>query len=118
MGLHALADALYGAIADGDIGRHFPPSDPQWKGAESHVFLAHAGQRVAAKGGKIANLDVTLLCEKPKIGPHAGAMSTRVAEILGIEADRVSIKATTMEKMGPIGREEGMGCIATATVIL
>lgn len=118
VGLHALADALYGALAEGDIGRHFPPSDPEWKGAESHVFLAHAGGRVAARGGRIANLDVTLLAERPKIGPHAGAMAARVAEILGLEPERVSIKATTMERMGPIGREEGMGCIATATVIL
>ncbi len=118
VGLHALADALYGAVGDGDIGQHFPPSDPQWKGAASHVFLAHAGRRVAARGGRIANLDVTLLCERPKIGPHAGAMRARIAEILAIEPDRVSIKATTMEKMGFVGREEGMGALATATVIL
>ena len=118
VGLHALADALYGAIADGDIGRHFPPSDPQWKGAESHVFLSHAAERVRARGGRIGNLDVTLLCEAPRIGPHAPAMQARIAEIAGIAPDRVSIKATTMERMGFVGREEGMGCIANATVIL
>lgn len=118
VGLHALSDALYGAMAQGDIGTHFPPSDSQWKGAESHIFLAHASEMVRAKGGRITILDVTLLCEAPKIGPHAAAMKTRVAEIAGITPDRVSVKATTMERMGFIGREEGMGCIATATVIL
>ncbi|GMG83548.1 bifunctional 2-C-methyl-D-erythritol 4-phosphate cytidylyltransferase/2-C-methyl-D-erythritol 2,4-cyclodiphosphate synthase [Paralimibaculum aggregatum] len=118
VGLHALADALYGALGEGDIGTHFPPSEPQWKGAESHIFLAHAGGRVAARGGRIANLDVTLLCERPKIGPHAAAMRARIGEILGLDAGRVSIKATTMERMGFVGREEGMGAIATATVIL
>ncbi|MEM6489790.1 MAG: 2-C-methyl-D-erythritol 2,4-cyclodiphosphate synthase [Pseudomonadota bacterium] len=118
VGLHALADALYGALAEGDIGTHFPPADPQWKGAASHLFLAHAGARVAARGGRIANLDVTLLCERPKIGPHAAAMRARVGEILGLDPGRVSVKATTMERMGLIGREEGMGCIATATVVL
>ncbi|MEO0992649.1 MAG: bifunctional 2-C-methyl-D-erythritol 4-phosphate cytidylyltransferase/2-C-methyl-D-erythritol 2,4-cyclodiphosphate synthase [Pseudomonadota bacterium] len=118
VGLHALADALYGALGDGDIGQHFPPSDQQWRGAESHIFLAHAGQRVAERGGRIANCDVTLLCERPKIGPHAPAMRVRIGEILGLDPARVSIKATTMEKMGFVGREEGMGAIATATVIL
>ena len=118
VGLHALADALYGAIGEGDIGTHFPPSDPQWKGAASHVFLAHAGERVAARGGRIGSLDVTLLCERPKIGPHAAAMRARVAEILGLDPSRVSVKATTMERMGFVGREEGMGAIATATVTL
>lgn len=118
VGLHALADAIYGALGEGDIGQHFPPSDPQWKGAESHIFLAHAGARVAARGGRIANLDVTLLCEHPRIGPHSAAMRARIGEILGIGHDRVSIKATTMERMGFVGREEGMGALATATVIL
>ncbi|MEM1277974.1 MAG: 2-C-methyl-D-erythritol 2,4-cyclodiphosphate synthase, partial [Pseudomonadota bacterium] len=118
VGLHALADALYGALAEGDIGTHFPPSDPKWKGAESHIFLSHAAQLVRDKGGRIANLDVTLLCERPKIGPHAARMRTRLAEITGLEPARISIKATTMEKMGFIGHEEGMGCIATACVIL
>jgi len=118
VGLHALTDAIYGAIGDGDIGQHFPPSDPQWKGAESHVFLAHAGERVAARGGRIANLDVTLLCERPKIGAHAAAMKARIGEILALEPGRISIKATTMERMGFVGREEGMGALATATVTL
>ncbi|MEO1531632.1 MAG: bifunctional 2-C-methyl-D-erythritol 4-phosphate cytidylyltransferase/2-C-methyl-D-erythritol 2,4-cyclodiphosphate synthase [Pseudomonadota bacterium] len=118
VGLHALADAIYGALAEGDIGTHFPPSDPQWKGAESHVFLAHAGARVAARGGRISNLDVTLLCERPKIGPHSAAMRTEIGRILGLDPGRIGLKATTMERMGFIGREEGMGCIATATVIL
>ncbi|MGF1500616.1 MAG: 2-C-methyl-D-erythritol 2,4-cyclodiphosphate synthase [Paracoccaceae bacterium] len=118
VGLHALADALYGAIGDGDIGQHFPPTDPEWRGAASHLFLAHAGRRVAERGGRIANLDVTLLCERPKIGPHAAAMRARVGEILGLAPDRVSVKATTMERSGFIGREEGMGALATATVIL
>lgn len=118
VGLHALADAIYGALGDGDIGQHFPPSDPQWKGTESHVFLAHAGERVSARGGRIANLDVTLLCERPKIGPHAKAMKARIGNILGLAPDRISIKATTMERMGFVGREEGMGALATATVLL
>jgi len=118
VGLHALADAIYGAIGDGDIGRHFPPSDPQWKGAESHIFLAHAAGRVTGRGGRIANVDVTLLCERPKIAPHAAAMSARIGEVLGIAPGRVSIKATTMERMGFVGREEGMAAIATATVVL
>ncbi|MEM9781747.1 MAG: bifunctional 2-C-methyl-D-erythritol 4-phosphate cytidylyltransferase/2-C-methyl-D-erythritol 2,4-cyclodiphosphate synthase [Pseudomonadota bacterium] len=118
VGLHALSDALYGALAEGDIGTHFPPTDPQWKGAESHVFLSHAGARVRARGGRIANVDLTLLCERPRIGPHAGAMRARLAEILEIDAGRIGLKATTMERMGFIGRSEGMGCIANATVIL
>ena len=118
VGLHALADAIYGALGDGDIGQHFPPSDPKWRGAESHIFLTHAGRRVEERGGNIANVDVTLLCERPKIGPHAAAMKERVAEILGLTPDRVGIKATTIERMGFIGREEGMGALATATVIL
>lgn len=118
VGLHALTDAIYGAIGDGDIGRHFPPSDPRWKGAESHVFLRHAGKRVTAKGGRIVNLDVTLLCEHPKIAPHAAAMQTRIAEILGIAVERVSIKATTLERMGFVGREEGMAAMASATVVV
>ncbi|MEM9140619.1 MAG: bifunctional 2-C-methyl-D-erythritol 4-phosphate cytidylyltransferase/2-C-methyl-D-erythritol 2,4-cyclodiphosphate synthase [Pseudomonadota bacterium] len=116
VGLHALADALYGALAEGDIGRHFPPSDPQWRGAESHVFLNHAAELVRSRGGRIVNADLTLLCEHPKIGPHAKAMTMRMAEIMQIEPGRISVKATTMERMGFIGREEGMGCIANATI--
>ncbi len=118
VGFHALADALYGAIGDGDIGSHFPPSDPQWKGAESHIFLHHAGGRVSARGGRIVNLDVTLLCERPKIAPHAAAMRARIAGVLDLDPARVSIKATTMERLGFIGREEGMAAMATATVAL
>ncbi len=116
VGLHALADALYGALAEGDIGRHFPPTDPQWKGAESAQFLAHAADLVKQRDGRIINTDLTLLCEAPKISPHAEAMQSRLAEIMSITAGRISIKATTMERMGFIGREEGIGCMATATI--
>ncbi len=118
VGLHALADALYGAVGDGDIGTHFPPSDARWKGAESHVFLRHAGERVTARGGRVVNLDITLLCERPKIAPHAPAMRARIAEILALDPGRVSIKATTMERLGFVGREEGMAALAAATVTL
>lgn len=118
VGLHALADAIYGALAEGDIGTHFPPTDPQWKGAESHIFLGHAAGRVRARGGRIVNVDLTLLCEAPKIKPHATAMRARLADILDTTPDRVSVKATTMERMGFVGREEGMGCIANVTVTL
>ncbi|MBK0397962.1 bifunctional 2-C-methyl-D-erythritol 4-phosphate cytidylyltransferase/2-C-methyl-D-erythritol 2,4-cyclodiphosphate synthase [Limibaculum sp. M0105] len=118
VGLHALADAIYGALAEGDIGTHFPPSDPKWKGAPSHIFLSHAAERVRARGGRITNVDVTLLAERPKIGPHAAEMRATVGRLLRIGADRVGIKATTMERMGFVGREEGMAAIATATVIL
>jgi 2-C-methyl-D-erythritol 4-phosphate cytidylyltransferase / 2-C-methyl-D-erythritol 2,4-cyclodiphosphate synthase len=116
--LHALADALYGALAEGDIGAHFPPSDPQWKGAASKVFLAHAAQRVRARGGFIVNLDATLICEAPKIGPHREAMRARVAEIAGLDVSRVGVKATTTEGLGFAGRGEGIACLATATVRL
>lgn len=117
VGMHALTDAIYGALAEGDIGRHFPPSDPQWKGAESHVFLAHAASRATARGFAITHCDVTLICERPKIGPHAGAMQARLAQILGIELDRISVKATTSERLGFTGREEGIAAIATATLV-
>ncbi|MGF1649598.1 MAG: bifunctional 2-C-methyl-D-erythritol 4-phosphate cytidylyltransferase/2-C-methyl-D-erythritol 2,4-cyclodiphosphate synthase [Hyphomicrobiaceae bacterium] len=116
--LHALTDAVLGALADGDIGAHFPPSDPKWKGAASDQFLAHAASRVAARGGRIANVDVTLLCEAPKIGPHRDAMRARVAEILGIEIGRVAVKATTTEGLGFTGRREGIAATASATVFL
>jgi 2-C-methyl-D-erythritol 4-phosphate cytidylyltransferase/2-C-methyl-D-erythritol 2,4-cyclodiphosphate synthase len=116
--LHALTDALLGAIADGDIGAHFPPSDPQWRGASSDRFLAFAAERVRARGGVITLLDATLLCEAPRVGPHRDAMRARIAEIAGIDIGRVAIKATTMEKLGFIGREEGIGAMATATVRL
>ena len=117
VGLHALSDAIYGALAEGDIGQHFPPTDPRWKGAESHVFLRHAADRVSSRGYGIANLDLTLVCERPKIGPHAGAMRARVAEICGIGPDRVSVKATTSERLGFTGREEGIAAIATAALV-
>jgi 2-C-methyl-D-erythritol 4-phosphate cytidylyltransferase / 2-C-methyl-D-erythritol 2,4-cyclodiphosphate synthase len=116
--LHALADAIYGALAEGDIGAHFPPSDPKWKGAPSHVFLAHAVGRVRARGGVIVHLDLTLVCEAPKIGPHREAMRARVAEIAGLDAARVAVKATTTEGLGFAGRGEGIACLATATVRL
>ncbi len=116
--LHALADAIYGALAEGDIGAHFPPSDPQWKGAASEVFLAHAVERVRARGGFVVHLDATLICEAPKVGPHREAMRARVAEIAGLDAGRVSVKATTTERLGFTGRREGIACLATATVRL
>ncbi|HSV28067.1 MAG TPA: 2-C-methyl-D-erythritol 2,4-cyclodiphosphate synthase, partial [Candidatus Omnitrophota bacterium] len=116
--LHALTDAILGAIAAGDIGRHFPPTDPQWKGAASHLFLAHAAGLVRALGGRIVNVDVTIVCERPKVGPHRGAMQARVAEILGVRQDRVSIKATTTEGLGFTGRREGIAAQATANVWL
>jgi 2-C-methyl-D-erythritol 4-phosphate cytidylyltransferase / 2-C-methyl-D-erythritol 2,4-cyclodiphosphate synthase len=116
--LHALVDAILGALADGDIGSHFPPSDQQWKGASSDRFLAFACERVRARKGIIANLDVTVVCEAPRVSPHRDAMRARIAEIAGIAADRVAIKATTSEKMGFTGRSEGIVAIATATIRL
>jgi len=116
--LHALTDALLGTIGDGDIGQHFPPSDPMWKGAASHVFLEDAARRVRERGGRIVNVDVTLLAEAPRIGPHRPAMQARVAQILGIAADRVGVKATTMEELGSIGRREGIVAMASALVLL
>ncbi|MDT3378966.1 bifunctional 2-C-methyl-D-erythritol 4-phosphate cytidylyltransferase/2-C-methyl-D-erythritol 2,4-cyclodiphosphate synthase [Labrys neptuniae] len=118
VGLHALTDAILGAIGDGDIGSHFPPSDPQWKGASSDRFLAHAVGLVRARGGAIAHLDVTLLCEAPKVGPHRDAMRARIAEIAGIAVDRVGVKATTTEGLGFTGRREGIAAMASATVRL
>jgi 2-C-methyl-D-erythritol 4-phosphate cytidylyltransferase/2-C-methyl-D-erythritol 2,4-cyclodiphosphate synthase len=115
-GLHALTDALLGAIGEGDIGDHFPPSDPRWKGAASSVFLAHAAELIAARGGRVVNVDVTLICERPKIKPHREAMRGRLAELLGLPLDRISVKATTTEAMGFTGREEGLAAQAVATV--
>jgi len=117
VGMHALTDALYGALAEGDIGQHFPPSDPQWKGAESHIFLRNAMGRVAARGLKLANCDVTLICEAPKIGPHAAAMRAALAAIMGVEMERVSVKATTSERLGFTGREEGIAALASAALV-
>jgi 2-C-methyl-D-erythritol 4-phosphate cytidylyltransferase/2-C-methyl-D-erythritol 2,4-cyclodiphosphate synthase len=115
-GLHALTDAVLGAIADGDIGDHFPPSDPRWKGASSDQFLTHAVGRVAARGGQIISADVTLICERPKIKPHREAMRQRIADLLALPVYRVSVKATTTEGMGFTGREEGLMAQAVVTV--
>lgn len=116
--LHAITDALLGAIGDGDIGQHFPPSDPKWKGAASHIFLEDAVRRIRDRGGRIGNVDLTLLCEAPKIGPHRDAMRAAIAAILGIETARVGVKATTTEGLGFTGRREGIAAMASATVIL
>ena len=115
--LHTVTDAIYGALAEGDIGRHFPPSDPQWKGASSDIFLSHAAQLAATKGFRISNVDCTLICEFPKIGPHASKMQENLAEILNMKSDRVSVKATTSEKLGFTGRGEGIACMATVTLV-
>lgn len=117
VGMHALTDALYGALAEGDIGRHFPPTDPQWKGAASHIFLAHAAKLVREGGWRLSNADVTLICEAPKIGPHAAAMQDRLAEIAQVGPGRVSVKATTSERLGFTGRGEGIAALATATLM-
>ncbi len=116
--LHALVDAILGALADGDIGVHFPPSDPQWKGASSDRFLAFAVERVRARGGRIAHLDATVVCEAPRIGPHRDAMRAEIAKIAGLPIARVAVKATTSEKMGFTGRGEGIAAFATATIRL
>ncbi|MGL4236054.1 bifunctional 2-C-methyl-D-erythritol 4-phosphate cytidylyltransferase/2-C-methyl-D-erythritol 2,4-cyclodiphosphate synthase [Tabrizicola sp.] len=117
VGMHALTDAIYGALAEGDIGRHFPPSDPRWKGAASHIFLSHAIGLAAARGYRLANCDVTLVCERPKIGPHAAEMQRELARIMGVDETRVSVKATTSERLGFTGREEGIAALATATLV-
>lgn len=116
--LHALTDALLGAISRGDIGEHFPPSDPQWRGAASDAFLRHAAALASAIGGRIVNLDVTIVCEQPRIGPHRRAMIERIAAITGIAPDRVAVKATTTERLGFTGRGEGIAAQAVATVAL
>jgi 2-C-methyl-D-erythritol 4-phosphate cytidylyltransferase / 2-C-methyl-D-erythritol 2,4-cyclodiphosphate synthase len=118
VGIHALCDAIYGALAEGDIGRHFPPSEAAWKDADSARFLAHAAERIAARGGVLANADVTLICERPKIAPHAEAMRGRLAEILRTDIGRISVKATTTERLGFTGRGEGIAAQAIATVLL
>ncbi|WGV17016.1 bifunctional 2-C-methyl-D-erythritol 4-phosphate cytidylyltransferase/2-C-methyl-D-erythritol 2,4-cyclodiphosphate synthase [Fuscovulum ytuae] len=117
VGMHALTDAIYGALAMGDIGRHFPPSDPQWKGAASDIFLRHAADLMRAQGYELGNCDVTLVCERPKIGPHAASMQATLAGIMGVDADRVSVKATTSERLGFTGREEGIAALATACLV-
>lgn len=118
VGIHALCDAIYGALAEGDIGRHFPPSQNEWKDADSARFLVHAGQRIRDRGGMLANADLTLICERPKIGPHAQAMRERLAALLEVDVDRISVKATTSERLGFTGREEGIACAATVSVLL
>ncbi|AQS41430.1 MAG: Bifunctional enzyme IspD/IspF [Candidatus Tokpelaia hoelldobleri] len=117
VGLHALTDALLATHGAGDIGTHFPPSDPQWKGAASDIFVRHAVKLLQQKGGRIANVDITLIAEAPKIGPHRAAMTAALQDMLGIQPERISIKATTNEQLGFIGRGEGISAIATATVI-
>lgn len=116
--LHALVDAMLGAIGDGDIGSHFPPSDPQWRGASSDRFLAHARDRVRARAGRIEHVDLTIICEAPKIGPHRDAMRARIAAILEVALDQVSVKATTTERLGFAGRGEGIAAQAVATLSL
>jgi 2-C-methyl-D-erythritol 4-phosphate cytidylyltransferase/2-C-methyl-D-erythritol 2,4-cyclodiphosphate synthase len=118
VGIHALCDAIYGALAEGDIGRHFPPSEMAWKNADSARFLAHAAERIAARGGRLANADVTLICERPKIAPFAAAMAARIAGVLGVAPGLVSVKATTTEKLGFTGRGEGIAAQAVATILL
>ncbi|WP_120501162.1 bifunctional 2-C-methyl-D-erythritol 4-phosphate cytidylyltransferase/2-C-methyl-D-erythritol 2,4-cyclodiphosphate synthase [Roseovarius sp. EL26] len=117
VGLHTITDAIYGALAEGDIGQHFPPTDPQWKGAESHIFLRHAVQLAAVKGFKINNIDITMMCERPKIGPHADVMRQKLSDIIGIDVSRISVKATTTERLGFTGREEGIAAQAVTTLV-
>lgn len=115
--MHAVTDAIYGALAKGDIGQHFPPSDSQWKGAESHIFLTHAVELAKNMGFSISNVDCTLICEFPKIGPRSHEMRVEMARLMGMDLDRVSVKATTSERLGFTGRGEGIACIATCTLV-
>lgn len=115
--LHALTDALLATCGAGDIGMHFPPDDMQWKDADSHIFVEHAVEIIRKKGGKIANVDITLICETPKVGPHRAAMVAVIGTMIGISSERISVKATTNEKLGFIGRKEGIAAIATASVV-
>jgi 2-C-methyl-D-erythritol 4-phosphate cytidylyltransferase/2-C-methyl-D-erythritol 2,4-cyclodiphosphate synthase len=118
VGIHALCDAIYGALAEGDIGRHFPPTEATWKDADSARFLRHAAGRIAARGGVLANADITLICERPKITPHAPAMIARLAELIGADASRISVKATTSERLGFTGRGEGIAAQAAVCILL
>jgi 2-C-methyl-D-erythritol 4-phosphate cytidylyltransferase/2-C-methyl-D-erythritol 2,4-cyclodiphosphate synthase len=118
VGIHALCDAIYGALAEGDIGRHFPPSEASWKDADSARFLRHAAERIAARGGRLANADITLICERPKITPHAPAMRARLAELLGVAIDLISVKATTTERLGFTGRGEGIAAQSSVLILL
>ncbi|WP_108858461.1 bifunctional 2-C-methyl-D-erythritol 4-phosphate cytidylyltransferase/2-C-methyl-D-erythritol 2,4-cyclodiphosphate synthase [Ruegeria sp. Alg231-54] len=117
VGMHAVTDAIYGALAQGDIGQHFPPTDPQWKGAASEIFLHHAVELSVQMGYSISNVDCTLVCEYPKIGPHAPAMRAEMARIMGLRVDQVSVKATTSERLGFTGRSEGIASLATACLV-
>ncbi len=118
VGIHALCDAIYGALAEGDIGRHFPPSEDSWKDADSARFLRHAAERIAARGGRLSNADITIICERPKITPHAPAMRARLAELLSVSIDQISVKATTTEKLGFPGRGEGIAAQAAVILLL
>lgn len=118
VGIHALCDAIYGALAEGDIGRHFPPTESTWKDADSARFLIHAAERIAARGGRLSNADVTLICERPKITPHAPAMIARLASLLGVDPGRISVKATTTERLGFTGRGEGIAAQAAVSILL
>ena len=118
VGIHALCDAIYGALAEGDIGRHFPPSEESWRDADSARFLRHAAERIAARGGVLVNADVTLICERPKIGPHAAVMRERLATLLGIGLGRISVKATTTERLGFTGRGEGIAAQAAVNIMV
>jgi 2-C-methyl-D-erythritol 2,4-cyclodiphosphate synthase len=115
--LHALCDAMLGALALGDIGVHFPPSDPQWRGADSRAFVRHCDALIRERGWRVGNADVTVVCERPKVGPHAPAMRERIAEDLGIELDAISVKATTSEKLGFTGRSEGIAAMAVCLLV-
>jgi 2-C-methyl-D-erythritol 4-phosphate cytidylyltransferase/2-C-methyl-D-erythritol 2,4-cyclodiphosphate synthase len=118
VGIHALCDAIYGALAEGDIGRHFPPTEASWKDADSAKFLIHAASRIKARGGRLANADITLICERPKITPHAPAMIARLADLLGVSPDLISVKATTTERLGFTGRGEGIAAQAAVILLL
>jgi 2-C-methyl-D-erythritol 4-phosphate cytidylyltransferase/2-C-methyl-D-erythritol 2,4-cyclodiphosphate synthase len=118
VGIHALCDAIYGALAEGDIGRHFPPSEASWKDADSAKFLIHAAGRIAARGGVLSNADITLICERPKITPHAPAMRARLAALLGVPIEKISVKATTTEQLGFTGRGEGIGAQASVVILV
>ena len=115
--LHAIVDALLGAIANGDIGSHFPPSEPQWKGASSDRFVSHVAKLVGEAGYRVGNIDLTIICEAPKIGPHRKAMRARIADLLGVDIAAISVKATTTERLGFTGRGEGIAAQAIATVL-
>ena len=117
VGMHAITDAIFGALAEGDIGQWFPPSELKWKGAASDIFLCKSVERAIERGFTITHLDCTLVCEHPKIGPHAAAMRAKLADITNLDPDRISVKATTSEKLGFTGRGEGIAALATATLV-